>query len=900
MEEKRKGKISRIVVKNIAAVLSQVFAMTMALILVMLSMRYVVLHEHYGSYMISPYEKVEDFQDTQTFRMVFQRELMTLSHYLALSSQLEENGIYNPNRKVDVFEYVKRKEVTNPENKEYPKLVYRIGDLIEWAQYGIGMSTYEVSYDEAKKYLSDEEIKQQFMETTGIYVREPESIEQTQPLEQVDESEPVTQQMDSNETEYIIMDDGYAYSAEVMEETGYLLDAYKRISMKDCIYSVSVLDEEFKPQNVQSIYDLKLPEGVTTEAVISAIQQTASDLDINYDEYLNKKEMLSADSNFKYMFVNSLGQVVYTNLENKENISVDDLKEAFKSCKTHMIYDYMENELTSNNLLLNHEPYYKGYFRDYSYCFPQGGTVYAAIQTKSSSAFGPYNSEDFYASANENLTATDASWEEMIGFAVLLGIFAMITLIVFIACQPKKKREELAYFDTWFTEIAVAFAIATTCAVIGIGAIFADLYASRNMFDEMTSEQYSRGFIISIYVTFVFLYAMFLLYMGSLVRRIKAKALWKGSLCYYLLHNTKKICGKVLSLIRKVIEALVNHKLFFVRTFGPYCLFLFVNAACILVFEGSGIILAFIFDVAVAAYLYFENKAREEIVAGISRICDGDVEYQIDTKRFFGENKVIAEAVNKIGEAVKNAVQISMKDERLKTDLITNVSHDIKTPLTSIINYVDLLKRENIQGEKAQEYIRILDEKSQRLKQLTLDLVEASKISSGNITLEMSDIDVKELLKQAVGEYEDKMEEKKLVLVETYPQQENMVIHADSRRMWRVVENLLVNICKYSMEGTRVYVDVATLRGAMSDIGTDSSAHLEMVEITFKNISAQPLNIPAEELTERFIRGDVSRSTEGSGLGLSIAQNLTVAQGGEFKIHLDGDLFKVVLRFPRK
>ena len=163
-----------------------------------------------------------------------------------------------------------------------------------------------------------------------------------------------------------------------------------------------------------------------------------------------------------------------------------------------------------------------------------------------------------------------------------------------------------------------------------------------------------------------------------------------------------------------------------------------------------------------------------------------------------------------------------------------------------------------------------------------------------------------------IGEYKDKMEEKRLVLVETYPEQESLMIHADSRRMWRVVENLLVNICKYSMEGTRVYVDVASVIGAKSitgatsitgaanDIDANSSAHLEMVEITFKNISAQPLNIPAEELTERFIRGDVSRSTEGSGLGLSIAQNLTVAQGGEFNIYLDGDLFKVVVRFPRK
>jgi len=535
--------------------------------------------------------------------------------------------------------------------------------------------------------------------------------------------------------------------------------------------------------------------------------------------------------------------------------------------------------------MTDHVSYCKQHFRNYDYCFTHGGTVYVALQTKSSSAFGPYNDVDFYALADTNLKTVDVSWQKMLGFAAVLGLLSLIALVVFVVFQPKKEREELKYFDRWFTEIAIIFVAATVCAVIGLGALAVSVFIDRDILTGISMEQSRRGFGVSLFVTFSVLYLMFLLYMGSLVRRVKAHALWKGSLCYYILHNTKRLCGKLLMLIRRVVEELVNNKLFFVRTFGPYCMFLFMNAVLILVFRVFGIFLACAFDVAVAVYLYFENVAREEIVAGISRICDGEVEYQIDTSKFFGENKVIAEAVNKIGDAVKTAVQISMKDERLKADLITNVSHDIKTPLTSIINYVDLLKRENIQGEKAQEYIRILDEKSQRLKQLTLDLVEASKISSGNITLEMSDIHVKELLAQATGEYKDKMEEKKLVLVESYPDTDVM-IRADSRRMWRVVENLLLNICKYAMEGTRVYVDV--------------DAHSENVEIIFRNISAQPLNIPAEELTERFIRGDVSRSTEGSGLGLSIAQNLTVAQGGEFKIHLDGDLFKVVLTFPRK
>ena len=305
---------------------------------------------------------------------------------------------------------------------------------------------------------------------------------------------------------------------------------------------------------------------------------------------------------------------------------------------------------------------------------------------------------------------------------------------------------------------------------------------------------------------------------------------------------------------------------------------------------------------------------------GITRISEGDLAYQIDTEKMYGENKVMAEAVNQIGNAVQNAVTISMKDERLKADLITNVSHDIKTPLTSIINYVDLLKREDIQNEKAQEYIGILDEKSQRLKRLTLDLVEASKISSGNITLKMGQLNVSELFTQAIGEYEDKWKEKGLQIVADVEPKEGekpYLIWADSDRTWRVLNNLFGNIYKYAMQGTRVYCDVRRTTAMKHCYAADdmcqtgkresrntnetydaSATNENRIEITVKNISAQPLNIAADELTERFIRGDVSRSTEGSGLGLSIAKNLVKAQGGEFEIYLDGDLFKVSIDFP--
>ncbi len=256
--------------------------------------------------------------------------------------------------------------------------------------------------------------------------------------------------------------------------------------------------------------------------------------------------------------------------------------------------------------------------------------------------------------------------------------------------------------------------------------------------------------------------------------------------------------------------------------------------------------------------------------------------HQIDTAGMHGDNLALAGAVNSIGDGIRIAVEKSMKDEKMKADLITNVSHDIKTPLTSIINFVDLLKRENIEDEKIKGYIDVLDKKSQKLKALTNDLVEASKISSGNITLNIEKIDMAMLINQSVGEFMEKFEEKQLTPILRLPNTPVYVM-ADSRGIYRVVDNLYNNIYKYALPGTRIYVDMESTDGKMT--------------VSFKNISAEPLNIDTSELTERFIRGDASRKTEGSGLGLSIAKSLTEAQKGSFDISLDGDLFKVIIGF---
>ncbi len=243
-----------------------------------------------------------------------------------------------------------------------------------------------------------------------------------------------------------------------------------------------------------------------------------------------------------------------------------------------------------------------------------------------------------------------------------------------------------------------------------------------------------------------------------------------------------------------------------------------------------------------------------------------------------------AEDLNNISVGLAGAVDEKMKSERFKAELITNVSHDLKTPLTSIINYVNLLKSTQQTDPKAIDYIEVLDRKSQRLKKLTEDLVEASKASTGVLSVTREKIGMSQLIDQATAEWEEKLSDRKLTLVSTLPEGETWV-YADGRHLWRVIDNLLSNCAKYAMEGTRIYLDLERGKG--------------QVALSVKNISRDPLNVPAERLMERFVRGEESRSTEGSGLGLSIARSLTELQGGTFDLAVDGDLFKAIVTLPQ-
>lgn len=369
----------------------------------------------------------------------------------------------------------------------------------------------------------------------------------------------------------------------------------------------------------------------------------------------------------------------------------------------------------------------------------------------------------------------------------------------------------------------------------------------------------------------------FLGYCMSIAARVKGKTLWKNTLIYKGLYLLKKICKGSLYILMEI----------------PVIWKVILGAGILSFLEFFGII-AFSYDTGNLVAFWLLEKAVifpivfygalmiKKLQKGAAALAEGELSSQIDTKGMRGDLKKQGEDLNSIASGMSLAVEKQLKSERMKTELITNVSHDIKTPLTSIINYADLIGKEPCENEKITEYAEVLVRQSVRLKRLIEDLVEASKASTGNLEVCLQPCDASVFLIQADGEYEEKLQKADLTLVVQQPDSEIRIL-ADGRRMWRVFDNLMNNICKYAQPGTRVYLILEEKE--------------KKAVITFKNTSRDALNISEEELMERFVRGDSSRNTEGNGLGLSIARSLTELQKGTLSIKIDGDLFKAVLEF---
>ena len=371
---------------------------------------------------------------------------------------------------------------------------------------------------------------------------------------------------------------------------------------------------------------------------------------------------------------------------------------------------------------------------------------------------------------------------------------------------------------------------------------------------------------------------IFLGFCMSIAVRAKKKTLWKNTVIYWCLHLMKKICVGIWAMLLEF----------------PMIWKVVLGAGILSFLEFLGIV-AFSYDTGILVTLWFLEKLIllpvifygawiiRRLQKGATALAEGDLSYQIDTKGMRGDFKKQGKDLNSIASGMSLAVEKQLKSERMKTELITNVSHDIKTPLTSIINYADLIGKESCENEKITEYAEVLVRQSVRLKRLIEDLVEASKASTGNLEVKLAACDAAVFLTQAGGEYEEKLQNANLTLVTSQPENEIRIM-ADGRRMWRVFDYLMNNICKYAQPGTRVYL-------SLERIGNSAV-------IIFRNTSREALNISEEELMERFVRGDASRTTEGNGLGLSIARSLAELQGGKLTIKIDGDLFKAILIFP--
>lgn len=489
---------------------------------------------------------------------------------------------------------------------------------------------------------------------------------------------------------------------------------------------------------------------------------------------------------------------------------------------------------------------------------------------------------EVYAAVVEPLKEGDIFYDDYVSFTRVkaLSLYAKalfpISIVLLLAASiylvyAAGRREEggqivLGFIDSIYTDVHSLLVI--IAAFISM-AVVASFFSPSN-----TAELIILAAIVLSIDVFIGLS-----YILSMARQAKAKQIFKNSLTYRAfsyLKDFSKLCfnGKIFK----------SWTLLLLLAYGMINVILTAGTLS----RGRSTFLAFVLLLTAfnGVTLYFAANSLmslSHIMGAAKEISKGNLDISLDSYKISVAFSGFAEDIENIQQGMRKAVAEAVKGERMKTELITNVSHDLKTPLTSIVNYVGLLKKEELGNEKVKEYVCILEEKSAKLKHLIEDLVEASKASSGNLAVNNEKIDIHELILQAMGEYEEKIAKAELNIVIDAGDDKTSIL-ADGRHMWRIVENLFSNVIKYSMNHSRVYINIDK-----SDM---------YGRLTIKNISAFPLNISPEQLKERFVRGDASRSTEGSGLGLSIAQSLVTLQRGRFTIDIDGDLFKVTVEIP--
>lgn len=475
-------------------------------------------------------------------------------------------------------------------------------------------------------------------------------------------------------------------------------------------------------------------------------------------------------------------------------------------------------------------------------------------------------------------------------FTAIISAVMSVAFFIFLMCASGHKAEvegiSISRFDRFPVDVlTVIYAGLTFLLGWGIFLMEDATYNMVRWYYDAAMITTTALCIIGVVIDFVLLAILSMTTAVRLKTRtfIKSTLIFMGlKLFYKIIKKTwetiVKCCKKSVNFTGRVLRKIPLVWKTIIIVIAIWFLELFI-VAC-----GSDFLpLLFVINAVLGVAVILIAIILKQIKNGTEEIAKGNIYKKINTKYMFLDFKDHAENINNINDGIAKAVEERMKSERFKTELITNVSHDIKTPLTSIINYVDLLEKEEINNETAKDYVAVLSRQSARLKKLIEDLLEASKASTGNVGVNLSKFELGILLSQALGEYEERFSKNNLQVV-LNKTDELLLVMADNRHMWRVFDNILNNIAKYAQPGTRVYIN--------------ANRRNKIAEISFRNISKDPLNISGDELMERFVRGDSSRNTEGSGLGLSIAKSLTEVQKGKLDIQIDGDLFKIRLAFP--
>ena len=777
-------------------------------------------------------------------------------------SNFETEGKYDENRIVDLKEYDSDRMISN---ENVNGLAYRLGDLVNYWE-----NDQEMYYADGTKMAdgdNDEEIIVcQKDDGTHHYYYEKEFRREFKngnlQFGNMDEAKDEYSLESTGEVIDSMINGWVDSSASIYRN---ILDSENRQVYTKCWrYDGEKVSEKCAPVGAENLLEIVNKDSRWNGKLSDAMSMLGNTVDSIRDEFsiwqYVTEEYKEGNTNLAYMIVDLDNKKVYTNRLAYQKF--DEWEKNLDNLKKLGVYAVATPKLTEyrSNIDMDGSQWKSliggNMWTDNYECVFAVDTSYP-IQ------------DDFY---QESKIYQEYAPQVRFTFWIAIATgFAMLVILAWLTIVAgRSNREEgivLNRIDKMKTEIFILLSVAVmvTCIYGEISLSYSLLNGVRFSGDGFSD---TSVLIFAGIVAVSFCMTGLTLWLG-MVRRIKAKTLWKNS---------------ILCLIIKYVRIGIRHLGEVWKAAILFGVLVVVHWIAIAMWE-PGIWLFVMLAAEAGAFFYLMRRAigRARIIKGVKAIADGQVDYQIPLNGLKGGQLEAAVSINKIGDGLDRAVEESVKNERLKTDLITNVSHDIKTPLTSIINYVELLKREDFEDPKIRNYLQVLEEKSYRLKTLTEDVVEASKVSSGNISLEMMNLNLVELVNQTCAEFEEKFEARNLKMIMNLPA-EPATIYADGRRMWRVLANVFNNAAKYAMEGSRVYVDLVQTG--------------EEVQLTIKNVSEQPLNISADELTERFIRGDVSRSTEGSGLGLSIAQNLTKLQGGKFELYLDGDLFKVLICFP--